>query len=138
MSISLRPHHPHLTAWLEQKVGHRLPDNTICHGVMNGLDLVAVVAFSNFTGIEIELSAAAIPRSRWLNRAVFKAMRDYVFRITGARRVIARTDSTNQPARTALERIGFAHEGTLRSAARDGGDRELYSLLVTDHVLRRT
>lgn len=116
-------------------MGHRLPDNTVCHGVMNGPDLVAVIAFSNHTGSELELSVAGIP-GRWYTRALHRAMHDYAFRVSGVRRVIAKTDSTNQPARKALERIGFTHEGTLRAAARDGGDRELYSLLVTDHVLR--
>lgn len=117
-------------------MGHRLPDNTVSHGIYDGADLIAVVAFSNFTGIEIELSAAADRPGRWFTRALYRAMHGYAFRFTGARRVIARTDSSNQSARKALERIGFTHEGTLREAARNGGDRELYSLLVTDNVFR--
>ncbi len=75
----------------------------------------------------MELTFAATS-PRWASRSVIFALLSYPFHQCDCVRVQAVTSTANERAISALERIGFQREGTLRKAHRDG-DAYVYGLL---------
>ena len=74
-------------------------------------------------------------RGHGIGTAAQRQLVQYLFQHTPAVRVEAGTEVDNVAERTALERAGFRHEGTLRQACfRDGRWRDMtvYSVLRSD------
>jgi RimJ/RimL family protein N-acetyltransferase len=76
---------------------------------------------------------------RWgagVGAAATRAMLDHAFRDLQLMRVWLHVNRDNERARRMYERVGFRHEGTLRSAAFKSGryvDVDVMSMLATEH-----
>jgi ribosomal-protein-alanine N-acetyltransferase len=84
-----------------------------------------------------EIGVALLPehRGRGVGTAAHRRLVDHLFDFTTVHRLEALTAAENVAERTALERIGFVHEGVLRGAAFLNGtwhDVVLYGLLRDD------
>lgn len=84
-----------------------------------------------------------VRRASWgtgANREAKGLLLDFAFRTLGLHRIEARIASDNERSRRAFERLGAAHEGTLRESFRKNGlvlDQELYAILAPDWTARR-
>lgn len=97
----------------------------------NGNEIQAVVAFFNFDGISMEGAIAGV--SGWAHRPFIRRCFSYVFDQAGCRRFHVRVEASNEVAHRMDLRLGFKHEGTLRQAARDGGDVHILGMLRSEY-----
>jgi len=86
-------------------------------GRIEGEQIVAVAAFSHYTGHDIELSVAGNPGGG--SKAYLKAVFGYVFDQCGCARCTVKTRESNAPAIRLAERLGFQREGLLRNGFGD-------------------
>jgi len=94
-----------------------------------------VVAFFAYDKISIE---GAIASDRpWGDRRFIKKCFSYVFEEMGCRRFYVRVDASNERAHKMDLRLGFKHEGTLRQAAKDGGDVYVLGMLRDEYLASR-
>ncbi len=97
-------------------------------GIANDCELIGGVVYNNYRHPNIEMTiATATPR--WCSRSILRILFWYPFNTFDCRRVTAVTESTNQPARAFLCRLGFHEEGTMRRAFPSGADAAIYGML---------
>lgn len=96
-------------------------------GVGLGPRLIAGVVFTEFDGINCQMSVAA-SSPRWLTPPILKTMFHYPLVQLGARRVYSLALAEATSVRDFMTRLGFTHEGTLREAF-DLGDAVVYGML---------
>ena len=98
--------------------------------------VVGAVAFHNYFGHSIEISAAIDPGIS-IRRVWLQDLLDYAFKVADVARLEARTCVTNQPSRRLLRRLGFKEEGRLRHAHDGVLDAVIYSLLPGESRFER-
>lgn len=97
-------------------------------GVVDGPELLAVVIYSDYREIDIEMSIASTT-PRWASRDIIRALFEYPFIQLRTDRVTAITSKNNRHTRRFLERLGFRLEGTHRKALRGGRTACTYGML---------
>lgn len=97
--------------------------------------LIAGLIYHDDNGNSVCLSVASTS-PMWASRDVLKAMLDIPFKNMGRERVTVLTTAANNRAIAMAVRCGFSHEGTMKRAAPDGDDIEIYGLLKGDYQLR--
>lgn len=89
------------------------------------------MAFFNFDGISMEGAIAGV--EGWACRSFIRKCFSYVFEQAGCRRFHVRVEASNAVAHKMDLHLGFKHEGTLRQAARDGGDVYILGMLRSEY-----
>lgn len=84
--------------------------------------------FNNHRPPNIELTIASNGDKTWCNRLTLSGIFAYVFLIAKCNRATALVESTNQPLRAFLCRLGFHQEGILRQGFHSG-DAVIYGML---------
>lgn len=120
--------------WLERRIGVQLAADARFIGVIKDAEVVAAVAFSHWTGPDIELSVAGEPGSG--SRAFLAAVFGYVFETAGCVRCTVKVRASNRRARRLAERLGFTLEGIQRQWYGDE-DALIFGLLRKDHEQQR-
>jgi hypothetical protein len=115
--------------WLARATDTRQhPAGTPYLAYVPGGKIVAVMAFHNASGNDIEVTTAARHFPRHFIRAAF----DYIFRVRGMGRVTCKTRPTNLQAISAVERMGARLEGRQRDYYGPDDDALIYGLLKKD------
>jgi len=112
---------------------HNPADPVIC-AVRAGV-IVGACAYHDLrtvgpVSLSIELSCAGV--GNWLTRGNLAGFLWYPFEQLGVRRLVGSAHVDNPASWGFMERLGFKHEGVLRSAGVDGGDVKIYSLLADE------
>lgn len=115
-----------LRDWIESKIGTQLPSGSQFLGRTRDGELVAVVAFANYTGDDVEIYTAAMPAG--LSRQLLSAVFTYIWKQLGCTRCSSRVRVDNAQAIVLNERIGFRKEGLMRRAC-DGVDVLIMGML---------
>jgi ribosomal-protein-alanine N-acetyltransferase len=79
-------------------------------------------------------------RGHYFSTEAAGAVCDYVVDVLGVHRIEAHTDPRNTASVRVLDRLGFAHEGTMRESYWVGDsvtDNAIYGLLARDWIRRR-
>ena len=86
--------------------------------------IVALAAFDNYDGTNIEIHIASTQWTRDWIRACFR----FCFDICNCRRVTALVDTRNDAMKGYMDRLGFKHEGVIRHGLPDS-DIEIFGML---------
>jgi RimJ/RimL family protein N-acetyltransferase len=90
--------------------------------------LVALAAFENYNGTDIDVHVAAAGMSRdWI-----RAICEYVFVTCRCSRMTSLNDAENFTMEPYLERLGFEYEGRKRKALPNGNDVLIYGMTRED------
>jgi len=116
---------------LAEEIGEAFSPPVSTIGVVDDAgNLVAGVAFTNYTGYGIEMTLAG---RQCLTRSVRQAICDYVFGWLGCRRLAIVTRRSNRRVRRLAPRLGFTFEGRARGYYGEE-DGLAYSLLSEEAV----
>lgn len=96
-------------------------------GVALGPELIAGVVYTEFDGINCQMSIAAASR-RWATPRTLRELFAYPLVQLKCRRVYSLVAADAEHVRGVLDRLGFKHEGTLREAF-ETGDAAIYGML---------
>ena len=94
--------------------------------------LIAGVVYTDYTKHNIFMHVAAEPGGRWMTREFLGVSFRYPFLQAGVGRITGWVEDTNTAAKRLDEHLGFAEEGRLKGAARDGSDVVLYVMWKKD------
>lgn len=111
-----------LANWCAVQIGlpRGLEKPCICMGVFDDQDLIAVIAYNNYSpeaGVIEFHGASTTPR--WLTRAVLQEMFDYPFKQLGCQMVVTRNSEKNTRLHRVLKAYGFKHVTIPRLRGRD-------------------
>lgn len=109
------------------ELGLHLTDKARFLGKVIDGELVALAAFDEYDGTNIEVHIASRRWTRDWMRAAFH----YCFNVCGCRRMTGLIDARNFHMKSYMSRLGFEYEGRMRHALPDG-DIEIYGLLRED------
>jgi len=115
--------------WLDTRLGEKVAEHAKFIGQSIGNRLIAVCAFSSYTGDDVEVSYAQ-DRGRALPGLLF-AIFSYVFEQLQCARCTAKIRADNDESIKLVEKIGFVREGRMRKA-KSGIDVFVYGLLKED------
>jgi hypothetical protein len=121
-------------SWLEPRIGVQLPADAQFIGTIKAGQVVAAVAFSHWTGPDMELSVAGEPGSG--SRRFLATVFGYVFQTAGCVRCTVKVRASNTRARGLATRLGFKREGIQRLWYGDE-DALIFGLLRTDYEQQR-
>lgn len=114
----------------------QMPLNAVSSMQALGLErdgaLTAGIVFEGYNGHNIWGHLAALPGSRWMNRAFLHACFAYPFVQCGVSRLSGYVNASNLAARRLDEHLGFQQEAVLHGAAPDGGDVIIYVMRKKD------
>lgn len=116
---------PELRGYFERHAG-RIGSKAVFLGKWSD-HLQGVVAIWNYNGVNCE--AGWVGEPGWLTREYLRLVFAYIFDQLGCTRITGRINACNDTALAMSQRLGFVHEGTMRSAAKDGGDVLLFGML---------
>lgn len=125
---------PRLRGWLEERVKVALPNDAQFVGRIESERILAAIAFSHWSGPDVEISVAAEPGSA--SRRLLNTLFGYVFEQLGCARCTARIRISNQASIALAERLGFQREGVMRQWFGDE-DAVIYGLLRNEHGIWR-
>lgn len=106
-----------------------LPANSVTLGLETDGELVAGVAFENYTKTNIFMHVAALDGRNWLNRDFLFRVFAYPFLQLNCPRVSGLVRTDNVKAQRFDEHLGFVKEGVMRKGASDGTDFIIYGML---------
>jgi RimJ/RimL family protein N-acetyltransferase len=104
------------------------PVNAVGLGIVQDEQLIGGFVFSNFTGHNIEVSAA-VDRASWVTRGTLDQMFGYPFRQLGCTRITAITREDNKRTQRILTGTGFVQEGRARKGWDGKYDAIIYGIL---------
>lgn len=108
-----------LKLWITERVkDYRSGPYTMCVGVERSEKLVAVVAWDNYRGRDIEVTFAA-DSPRWATRQTVATLLSYPFLQLGCQRITSFVYKSNKRARKLNLGLGFKQEGCHRHAGRN-------------------
>lgn len=125
---------PRFRPWLESRIGVELPADAQFIGTIRDGRVAAAVAFSHWTGPDIELSVAGEPGSG--SRRFLATVFGYVFQTAGCVRCTVKVRASNAKARGLATRLGFKREGVQRQWYGDE-DAVIFGLTRNDYEQRR-
>jgi len=127
-----------LGLWMSQRIPHFVPKNfTTIAWFERGVGIIACAMFHNYRTTDIEISFAAEPGTKWMQRDLINMVLRYPFNQLGCHRLTAIVRKDNKRARKLVQQIGFKQEGKIRRADVDGHDMFLYGLLPGENRLER-
>lgn len=97
-----------------------IPGASVYVGLVEGEEVLAVAAYDNYNGANINMHIAAVPGKRWLIREYLWYCFHYPFIQLQVRRVTGIVPSSNLQARKFDENLGFTLEATLKDAHPEG------------------
>ena len=106
-----------------------LPADSVTLGVESNGELIAGVAFENYTKTNISIHVAALDGRHWLSRDFLFRVFAYPFLQLNCHRVTGLVRVDNIKAQRLDEHLGFVREGVLRRGATDGTDYIIYGML---------
>ena len=118
---------PRFRPWLEAKIGVALADDAVFIGEIRDGLILSAIAFSHWTGHDMDVSVAGSQGSRGILQAFYQ----YVFDQHRCCRATARIRASNLASQRLAERLGFQREGVLRQGYGDE-DALIYGLLQQD------
>ena len=98
-------------------------------GVLDGVNIRAVLVLNQFTGEGCEASFVTDGSKSWATRDTVSAFIEYPFTQWGVRRVLARIAAHERDTQIQALRIGFQFEARYRAGMPDGSDAILFSML---------
>lgn len=125
-----------LKAWLAEKLfDYRPGTGTVCVGVERHKRLCCVVAWDNWTGMDMEVAIAA-SSPLWATRQTIATLLAYPFLQVKVQRITAKVYKSNKRSRRFVEGLGFKHEGTHRHAGINLETIFSYGLTKADYIER--
>ena len=109
----------HMRAWLGNKLGEKLPENTTCIGQEKDGNLVAVVGYCGFMAKSCVIHVAAIDEN-WASKDLLWAAFDYPFNKLGVSVILATVSSNNKEALKLDRHLGFVDKAYIEYAHQDG------------------
>jgi len=106
-----------------------LPADSITLGVESNGELIAGVAFENYTKQNISIHVAALDGRHWLSKDFLFRVFAYPFLQLNCHRVTGLVRVDNLKAQKLDEHLGFVREGIVRRGATDGTDFIIYGML---------
>lgn len=106
-----------------------LPADSVTLGVESNGELIAGVAFENYTKTNISIHVAALEGRHWLSKDFLFRVFAYPFLQLGCNRVTGLVRVDNIKAQRLDEHLGFVQEGIIRRGATDGTDYIMYGML---------
>ena len=106
-----------------------LPADSVTLGVESDGELIAGVAFENYTKTGISIHVAALEGRHWLSKDFLFRVFAYPFLQLGCHRVTGLVRVDNLKAQKLDEHLGFVREGIIRRGATDGTDFIMYGML---------
>lgn len=118
-----------LLPWAQERIGVQLRRDAYTIGLERDGELVAVVAFDNFSKNDLCMHVASDGSKRWMNKELLVSAFSYPFIQLGLPRVTGLVQAGNATAIAFDEHIGFVREGYHPKAAHDGGDLISFGIL---------
>ncbi len=106
-----------------------LPADSVTLGVERNGELIAGVAFENYTKTNISIHVAAVEGKHWLSKEFLFRVFAYPFLQLKCHRTTALVRTDNQKSIKLVEHLGFVKEGILRKCASDGTDYIIYGMV---------
>lgn len=100
--------------------------------------LLAVAIWHDINAFgHIELTAAAVPGSRWCTRGIMRGLLSMPFRQMGARRLIVHIEAGNQPAVKFARQAGMKREAVLRHHFAHRAHAEVWTMMAAEYERSR-
>jgi RimJ/RimL family protein N-acetyltransferase len=110
------------------EAGWSLSEQAKFIGKVKGGELVALAAFDNYNGDDIDVHIVANGFTRdWI-----RAICEYAFDLCQCNRMTSLNDAENFTMERYLDRLGFQYEGRKRKALPNGNDILIYGLIKED------
>ena len=109
----------YMRAWLGNKLGEKLPDNTTCIGQQKDGNLVAVIGYCGFRAKSCVIHVAAIDEN-WISKDLLWATFDYPFNKLGVSVILATVSSNNEDSLKFNRHLGFVDKAYIEDAHDDG------------------
>jgi len=119
-----------IARWVGDQVGIEDFGPCVAIGVCHNVRIVAGAVFNRHSHPNIDITFATIS-PRWASPGAVRSILGYPFVQLGCKRITAVTETTNQPARAFLCRLGFKQEG-IHPDAFPHGDGVSFGLLRKD------
>lgn len=116
----------------KQLPGLARADGMTCIGLLRDGEIVAVMVWEGFNGVNIWGHLVAEPGSRWMTRNFLRSCFVYAFDICKVKRISGYVNESNYAAVRLDEHLGFTVETKLKGAAPDGGDVLIYVMRRED------
>jgi RimJ/RimL family protein N-acetyltransferase len=120
--------------WMQSRIGysHPFPDGFTAISLLDDMQFLAVVLYTNFNGVNIEMHVASDGSRRWLNRAFLHEAFRYPFEQLGCQRVSGCVAARNVDALNFDLALGFKQEGYMRRATEHGDDLIILGMMRED------
>ena len=109
----------YMRAWLGNKLGEKLPENTTCIGQQKDGNLIAVIGYCGFRAKSCLMHVAAIDEN-WISKDLLWATFDYPFNKLGVSVILATVSSNNKEALKLDRHLGFVDKAYIEDAHEDG------------------
>jgi len=109
----------YMRAWLGNKLGEKLPENTTCIGQEKDGNLVAVVGYCGFHSKSCVCHIASVGKN-WMSKDFLWAIFDYPFNKLGVSVILATVSSNNEDSLKLSRHLGFVDKAYIEDAHQDG------------------
>ena len=109
----------YMRAWLGNKLGEKLPENTTCIGQEKDGNLVAVIGYCGFLPKSCVMHVAAID-DNWISKDLLWATFDYPFNKLGVSVILGQICGSNEDALRLNRHLGFKVIAEIPDAHMDG------------------
>lgn len=127
--------------WARSRIGAKLAPGVFrAASIVNDAgEFICVAVLTNFSPRNVDINFAASPDA-WARPKVFRQLFNlvfsYIFTTLDAVRATGLVNSNNSPCIRFIQKIGFAHEGTMRRAVHDA-DLMVFGLLRDEYRSHR-
>ena len=109
----------YMRAWLGNKLGEKLPENTTCIGQQKDGNLVAVVGYCGFRSKSCVCHIASVGEN-WMSKDFLWAIFDYPFNKLGVSVILGQVCGSNESALKLNRHLGFKVIAEIPDAHMDG------------------
>lgn len=109
----------YMRAWLGNKLGEILPENTTCIGQEKDGNLVAVVGYCGFRSKSCVCHIASVGEN-WMSKDFLWAIFDYPFNKLGVSVILITISSNNEDSLKFSRHLGFVDKAYIEDAHEDG------------------
>jgi len=109
----------YMRAWMGNKLGEKLDENTTCIRQEKDGNLVAVIGYCGFLPKSCVMHVAAID-DNWISKDLLWATFDYPFNKLGVSVILATVSSNNKEALKLDRHLGFVDKAYIQDAHIDG------------------
>jgi len=108
-----------MRAWLGNKLGEKLPENTTCIGQEKDGNLAAVVGYCGFRTKSCVCHIASVGKN-WMSKDFLWAIFDYPFNKLGVSVILITISSNNEDSLKFSRHLGFVDKAYIEDAHEDG------------------